>query len=73
MKVSNEQIRRIEVRLPVTLAIKYEYLAIKNDLSLPQYLLMVLSDINEKSAGEKIDQMHKMISQLHSDYFETED
>lgn len=73
MKVPSEQIRRIEVRLPVALAIKYEYMALKNDMTLPQYLVMVLSDVNEKSTGEKIDQMHKMISQIHSDYFETGD
>lgn len=67
------QTRQVNIRMPVELAIKYEYLAMKNNMTLPQYLIMVLSDVNEKSTGEKIDQIHKMISQIHSDYFETGD
>lgn len=62
--------RRVEIKLPVELAVKYEYEGSKIGMSLSQYLTHILSNIESKQTKDQIDDIHKMIAAIHNDYFE---
>ena len=62
--------RRVELRLPIELAIKYEYQAAKMNMTLPQYLTHLLSTPDIPNVSKKIDEVHWMLARIHDDYFE---
>lgn len=64
--------RRVEIKLPVELAVKYEYEGSKLNMTLPQYLTHLLTSTESNFTQKKIDEMHKMLSALHDDYFEVD-
>ncbi|MDY6458114.1 hypothetical protein [Acinetobacter faecalis] len=62
--------KQVNLRLPIELAIKYEYQAAKLNMSLPQYLIHLLSTPDMPNVSKRIDEIHLMLARIHDDYFE---
>lgn len=62
--------KQVNLRLPVELAIKYEYQASKLNMTLPQYIIHLLSTPDIPNVSKKIDEVHLMLARIYDDYFE---
>ena len=64
------KVKNVHIRLPIELAIKYEYQGAKMNMTLPQYLTHLLSTPDIPNVSKKIDEIHLMLARIHDDYFE---
>lgn len=63
--------RQVHFRLPIDVAIKLEVQGSKMNMNLNAYCKSMLMDVESKFASKQIDEIHKMLSEIHKDYFET--
>jgi hypothetical protein len=63
--------RLVKFHLPAEIAIRLEVEALKQNMTIHEYCKQLVSSYESPRAKNQIDQIHRMMSDLHKDYFET--
>lgn len=64
--------RLVKFQLPIELSIKLEWEAAKQNMTIHEYCKHLVSSYESNHTKNQIDEIHRMLKNLHNDYFEEE-